>query len=65
MYLIVFFCLKALLTLGWGLFIFPMPQNFYFLAFSSVSKGWFIKQEGEHSGQKLQPPSAAAVLCLP
>lgn len=24
-----------------------MPQNFYFLAFSSVSKGWFIKQKRE------------------
>ena len=46
MYLIVF-CLKALLTLEWGLFIFPVPQNFYFLAFSSVSKGWFIKQKRE------------------
>lgn len=36
-----------LLTLEWGLFIFPTPQNFYFLAFSSVSKGWFIKQKRE------------------
>lgn len=46
MYLIVFLP-KSALTLEWGLFIFPMPQNVYFLAFSSVSKDWFIKQKRE------------------
>lgn len=47
------FCLKELLQLEWGLFIFHVPEDFYFLAFNSVHKGWFIKCKKEKIQDKL------------
>lgn len=63
MYLIVgFFCLKELLKLDWGFFIFHMPQDFYFPASDSVSKGWFVKPLNK-KGKELRTETASAFSC--